>query len=479
MQLSGGGARAERPWTLLLGPGDGLAGLAPLLRCVAGSRPAGPGPLATDGGESDGPPDVVEVLEGWAGLFSGFPPSGRLLLDAERLPLEEVGLVRAFLQSRPGWHLHLCGSDPSSPAARRLQPLARAHWEPWPLTVDQLTLLARPPFEPPGPSADPDPAPARSPARARDPAVDIGPVPAHAPVPDPAPAPPQAPAPDGSAPADPPLRGPGIAPHLRREIESILGRPERGAQAARAAVAAPPAPSLDSPAPSLSTPPWFRSQVADLADIAQRLELCMERSRASLAEDADDPPPGCRAALATIEVELLRLIQFTRTLGYIAAPPGSGGGRVRLDAMLAELLDAAGSEQGAPRYLLRCDGELPVQADKALLAQALDALLVLAHGCAGAQGAVRVEARRAEPDEVSVHLAFPAGPLAEIPRERVLEPYALRPILPRLGANALAAAAGILRGQGGALELAHEDENGTEPDLLRWTLRLPLAPGAE
>ncbi|MAF65757.1 MAG: hypothetical protein CMJ84_08880 [Planctomycetes bacterium] len=103
------------------------------------------------------------------------------------------------------------------------------------------------------------------------------------------------------------------------------------------------------------------------------------------------------------------------------------------------------------------------------MAQALDALLFLALSTTGADGTLRIEAA-ADGPRARVILAFPAGPLAGLEPAVILEPYGVSALLPELGPNALAAARGIIRGQGGSLTLS----TGPEEHLI-WLLELPLA----
>jgi len=141
------------------------------------------------------------------------------------------------------------------------------------------------------------------------------------------------------------------------------------------------------------------------------------------------------------------------------------------------MLSSLRGEQDAPRYLLRISEPLTARSDKRLLSQAFDALLFFTHRCSGPEGTARIDGRRvedplAEPgeaDRVLISIRFPAGAFGDREPAQVLEPYALRQSLPELGANALAAAAGILRGQGGGLDLHQERGGGLE-----WLIHLPF-----
>ena len=212
------------------------------------------------------------------------------------------------------------------------------------------------------------------------------------------------------------------------------------------------------------------TQVADLADVAQRIDLSLR----ALVEEAGDAAPTWAEGLDALTGEVGRLVQFTRTLGYLAAPPARGEQVFSLSTLLEELLKSvARAGPDAPRYLYRGPGELEVRSDKRLLVQAFDALLQLAGGCAASGEVVRVAAREAAGElegsqEVEVEITFPAGPLRDLEPGELLRPYALRRRLPGIGPNAIAAAAGILRGQGGGLALGPAGDG-----ELRCVARLP------
>ncbi|MBK7876629.1 MAG: hypothetical protein IPJ77_12930 [Planctomycetes bacterium] len=238
--------------------------------------------------------------------------------------------------------------------------------------------------------------------------------------------------------------------------------PESAADAPGASSARAP----DAPRPPA---PYFQHQVADLADLAQRIELGLTQVREG-AQASEESAELLAAPLDELTQDVARLLQFTRTLGFLVAAPGPG--QQRFD--LGELVDvftrdlvARGAE--GPRCLARKQGPAPVRSDRQLVAQALDALFFVASRAAAPGEIVRV---KLETDERAARLAieFPAGPLDGLEPARILEPYALRRVLPELGANALSAAVGILRGQGGALELERKGER-----HLEWRVRLPLA----
>ena len=109
--------------TLLLGPGERLAPLAPLLAAL-------PHP-------ESGP--RVWLLEDVEGLLDPPTRAGLALIDADELDIEDLGIVRRFLDRAPEWALVLTGQDAGSHVARALG--TRAAFLAWPLDVEQLQDL--------------------------------------------------------------------------------------------------------------------------------------------------------------------------------------------------------------------------------------------------------------------------------------------------------------------------------------------------
>jgi hypothetical protein len=216
----------------------------------------------------------------------------------------------------------------------------------------------------------------------------------------------------------------------------------------------------------------FRAQVADLADIAQRIELTLEGARAEPGASTGDR--AADTALDAVAREVARLVQFARTLGYLVAPPARGAQRFDLGEMLEVFLsDIRGSGPDAPRCLLRSNGPLPVISDRRLLGQAFDALFFLARNAATRGEVLRVQALRdddARPPLARVTIDFPADRLSEIAPEEIVAPYGLRRVFPELGPNALSAATRIIEGQGGRCRL-----DPLPRARLEWTVTLPLA----
>lgn len=357
----------------------------------------------------------VRAIDDLAQLLEAPEAVGTLVLDSDRLAAEDFGFVRRFTSRSPGFRVVLVGDDASRRVARELLRSERSRWIAWPPDVEHLVELAA--------------AAPRSSA-----------LPAAIPA------------------ADPTVR-PLAGQDELSQIESILGTP-LGTRAPRA-----PAPPADGGRARAGGPaPYFRDQVADLADIAQRIELTLDLAR----ENAEDGAP-----LDGLSSEVQRLLQFTRTLGYLVAPPAAGEQVFDVGEMI-DVLISGGDD--SPRYVFRRDRALFVRSDRQLLGQAFDAFLCLAKG-AGRGELVRVEVQGAADDDPSfgvVTIEFPAGALRGVELAKATEPYALRRVLPELGPNALAAAIGIVAGQGGRAEL-HPSTEGR----LEWTIRLRAAPRAE
>jgi len=74
-------------------------------------------------------------------LLSKRPPTGTLILDYERVPGEDIGFVRRFLERHAGWQLVVLGPDARDARARGLLALPRADWLNWPPDLDQIGAL--------------------------------------------------------------------------------------------------------------------------------------------------------------------------------------------------------------------------------------------------------------------------------------------------------------------------------------------------
>jgi hypothetical protein len=439
-------------------------------------------------------------------------PIGRLMLDADHLPRADLGIVTRFLTRAPRWELWLFGEDDRCWVAQRLLALPQARWCGWPPDLEQLQRALVAPVDsrvpstpPPARHSESDPAP-RAPQSGKSPSA---PPPEQRSEGGPAPRAPQF----GKSPSAPDQRletdlakiesilagdplssvsfpDPDGSSDALDEAELILTHEELEAFQASLAASHPldqesdepeqtPATQPPSPSTLSSAPPrWYRSQVADLADIAQRLDLALNALREQ-HQDADPAGKSTSALDETIERlghDGLRLVQFARTLGYLAAPPGRGDDPIRLDTLLEEsLAGMADTGSDRARFLFRAEGPLEVRSDKGLLVLVLDAILTLASSAAGPQGEVRASALEVTGEggtpQAELRISFPAGPLADIPAPEVLEPYGLRGKLPGLGPNALAAASRIMEGQGGSL-LYGED---SDPGQALFILSLPCA----
>jgi hypothetical protein len=386
---------------LWFGPGARLAELARLLEAL-GALPGGT--LAEAG-------DLCELED----------PRLRLVWDVDTLPLEEIGFLRRHC-ARPGSEVVLVGDDVTRHGVRSLLRRENVRFLPWPPDIEDLRSLAG---QPASGAARPHPAPA-----------------AHETTP-------------AAAEADDELA----------EIEDILsgGTTPRAAALRGEPVADEPAPAAP-PAPVARLeppPPYFKDQVGDLADIAQRIQLSLDT--------AGDAERG--ETLERVGQEVERLVQFTRTLGYLVAPPAPGTQTFDLSEMVEVFLAGAPKAPESPRLLFRSGGALPLRSDRALLSQALDAFLFLASSCSGKGEIVRLQTR-AEGDLCVLTIQFPPGVLADLEPERILQPYGLRRAIPKLGPNALAAATGIVAGQGGRALLERVGQG-----RLGWRIELPRAAG--
>lgn len=516
------------PWSLRIGTAGRLRGLPAVLGSLQGA-----------GGEVLDAP-VVSALGDLGELASAARTErGRLVLDADALPLEDLGYLRRYLDgaARAGARrVVLIGDDPGLRAVRALLGRDEVRFVSWPPDLEQLGRLLTPPaplalaggdevdVRAPsapealaGPRTDPPrgrTGSAPEPIEAAGP-FDSGPAPGARATgrrpsmeelraaADAGPLDEAELAVIGTILAAPPPRNalfevdedqdldtdededPEPSFDLRRdwapqdddddgfegqddgeELEDLddddeledLADEERAHEAARGRELA----VTELLAPKAPPPPrYFREQVADLADIVQSIDLSLRVS------EADTEP---------VAHDVARLVQFTRTLGYHVAPPPQGRQELDVGVLLEELVaQLVASRAGAPRCLLRPEGELRVRSDKQLLTQAFDALLFLAAACADEHDVVRVRARaeRERGDRIAIEIEFPAGPLDGLDPERIVEPYSVRDRVPDLGPNALRAALGILSGQGGRAELVR-----LAPGRLAWRVELPPAPRA-
>lgn len=388
----------------------------------------------------------VERLEDLADLLGACPPESRVLLDLGELDSGDAGILRRFQQRHPDCSLELIGGDPTRSIVQLLTLEGRARWSPWPLDTDRLASWAR---GAQGDWAIPDQgkqATAR-PSTPRDLDVlaierilggeDIEVNDSNL-------------EPFG-------IESPEAPPSGIDEAKSSLQPPKTPPQQSN------PERTVETQSPVGFIPPWYRDQVADLADMAQRLDLGLRRTlEASEEAESDD-------ALRSLSDDISRLGQFTRTIGYLAAPPGPDGSSVDLSELAQDYLSSlAHEDDGGPRYLFRAAPDAVVRAEKGLLVLSIDAVLTVASLAAGTEGEVKVGVS-VKGTEASLEVIFPAGPLGDLERAQWLEPYALHRLLPGVGPNAIPAAAAILAGQGGQLTLSGEGDERT------FRLDLPLA----
>jgi len=468
------GTQKPAPLSLsLIGQGPRSQQLAKWLEFLAGESPQ---------------TNVQLVVRDMDGLLDE-PLEGILLVDADQLQAHDCGLLSRRVQ-RDGVRLWLYGDDPARAVVAKLFRQTEARWLSWPPDLELLqTVLATPTTS--GVGAAPLEAVRKLEKRAAELARTQSP---------------------GSEPefelhpTRPQAGSFGLEPGELQEIEAILRgeespfeeasdedpefdellsaiEEEEGEefdQSTLRSVSAPKPPLEPVREPGQSIPPitespsWFKDQVADLADHVQRLELGLERA---LDEGIQvNGPFGEGSAidsskLREISDEAARLGQFTRTLGFVAAPPGRGGQLFDLRTLLEEQLRSLAGEQDAPRFLIRIPQVLPIRSDKALLLQAFDALLFMARSCTPAGDTLRIEASAISHNgspRIDVSIRFPRGPLQGLETAVIERPYGLRRVLPQLGPNAIAAARGIFRGQGGEASLLIDGPQGLE-----WRISLP------
>ncbi len=432
-----------RPRTLLVGPGPRAQRLAGLLRALL------------PGGEA-----AVRAIDDVGALNDVAELAGLFVCDADALDPADLGCVRRFLARRPGFVLALVGTEPGTRAARGLARTNGAPWTEWPPDVEQLAAWALAVAA----TADEDGARAVPRGRRGD-----GPLPAFGEG-------------DELEAMRAILEGGTVADAVSDApfAEDVAAAPDApDAPEASAADAAledesePPTPPQPRPQDGLGAPDWLRAQVADLADVAQRLDLSVRALADAAPEISEGDLEEARDRLRALEGEIAHLVQFARTLGYIVAPPPAGAQVFDLGEIVHLFVAGlAGSGAEAPRCQFKADEKVLVRSDRQLLGQALDALFFLAR-CTSRKGdLVRARTRRAaDGRRAELTIEFQSGPLEGLPAEEIRAPYGLTDLFPDLGPNALAAAAGIVRGQGGALELIPAG-----PGRLLWKLDLPLAP---
>ncbi|MCY2961671.1 MAG: hypothetical protein NTY35_16040 [Planctomycetota bacterium] len=470
---------------LLVGPGPRALDLAAVLSALGAGR----------GVETHAFGDLAELA-----LEPG--RSGLLLLDVDAAPTEDVGYVRRFLAAHPGIQLVLLGSDPRSRTARILGTRPFSHWPPDVEELAAFVAAARQPAQPSaaeasgrgaGPQVSPraaesfafaETAPAGEEDRAAPDASELEQVRAILEQGGPPGEPRAVQAGPARSAADSRVRVADTEPPFAERVAEPRADLVRADDFESAAIArelgpeiggaAPAADAPDAPSPVIDAPPWWRAQVADLADAAQRIDLSVKMLAAAAPEIDEGDLDDARARLRELEGEVARLLQFTRTLGYVAAPPPAGSQTFDLGEIVH--LFAAGLAQSgpeAPRCQFKSMPGATVRSDRQLLSQGLDALFFLVR-CTSRKGdLVRAQVQRLDEDGrawIELALDFPSGPLEGFPAEDIVTPYGLTDLFPELGPNALAAAAGIVAGQGGRLSLENRARG-----RMTWHLLLPRA----
>lgn len=452
-----------------------------------------PGPrLATIGRVLAGLSGAVTDLDDIADLCGRSTAEDvELVLDADALALEDLGYVRRFLTQSGAPRATIFGDDPGTRVARTLLGLPRTRWMSWPPVLDDLVALSG--FDAAAPTSSGSRSPERSSseqsaAMAARRTTSAPRAIASDPLPE-----------SDSAESDSEA---DEIDRIQAILEGTLAVEEREERPARRAsereagqidtaprerkveleraddeeMADDPALDFDPEIPphtpeaaavqpaSDAPPPWWRAQVADLADAAQRVELGVQALRLSEPDD----PEEVREHVDLLDAEVARLVQFARTLGYVASPPARGDQVFDLaDTVQMFVAQLASRPERSPRCQFRSTEPVYVRSDRALLGQAFDAFFWLAGACAGTGDLVRAQVIR-DGGPAEVRLEFPSGPLTSVETARILEPYGLRRILPDLGPNALSAASSIIVGQGGRAELTRFASG-----RLGWRITLP------
>lgn len=137
---------------LLVGAGPRPKELGAVLAALGAVRAEASGAAAIEPRRPLGLADLEELL-------AQRPPEGTLILDYERVPGEDIGFVRRFLERHAEWRLVIVGEDAGDRRARSLTALPRSRWLPWPPDLDQIGALLS--GEPPPHGTGRSPAPSR------------------------------------------------------------------------------------------------------------------------------------------------------------------------------------------------------------------------------------------------------------------------------------------------------------------------------
>ncbi len=387
---------------------------------------------------------LAALAPGACGLLSDLyelPPSSAagadtLVVDADHFALEDIGWIRRQLTLGRLGGVVAVGNDPGAAVARALRGLSSTRWSQWPPDLEEFKRWA---------AGNSGAAPGTSGARPAALALSRF-------EPDPA-----------SARAESLERGERNSPAAPAALPEVAPSPLSSPLASTLV----PSPSDASSAARLPLA-LGRDQVAVLADISQRLELAFLALR--------EAGRGQAAELQAAQVELRRLLRFTRSLACLAAPPPRGDDEFDVAGLLEELL-ATLTLRGrkGPRFQPTSGAggrpavEFVARADRAAVTMALETVLTLARLCSSGGDTVRVSYAPVNGSALSIAVDFPAGPLHDVEPGRVLDAGILRERLPELDPSELAAASAILHSQGGRLEFALAGEG-----QLSARMRLPL-----
>jgi hypothetical protein len=127
-----GEAQRTAKTVLLVGSGARPKELGAVLAALSGVR------SETNGGVR---PIVPMGLGDLEDLLAQGPGDGTLILESGRVPLEDIGFVRRFLERHSSWGLLVLGEDAHDARARSLLGLPRSQFLAWPPDLEQLAAL--------------------------------------------------------------------------------------------------------------------------------------------------------------------------------------------------------------------------------------------------------------------------------------------------------------------------------------------------
>ena len=126
----------SRP-VLLVGSGNRPKELGAVLSALGTVRARRSGEAVLEPHRPMGLADLEELL-------AQRPAAGTLILDYERVPGEDIGFVRRFLERHGEWRLIVVGEDVRDRRARGLLALPRTQCLPWPPDLEQIAALLPP-----------------------------------------------------------------------------------------------------------------------------------------------------------------------------------------------------------------------------------------------------------------------------------------------------------------------------------------------